>query len=618
MGKNLQVTKAGRTTYKKGLEAMAKLIKNIGRILKLLWFTDKKLTLATFGFQLLSQIESVASVYLFKLMIDNTVALISKSIQPQVALKNLTFYIILNFSLSTFISVLNNFADMVDSLLTEKLLNGINYQLMGIVNRLQMRFFEDPDFYDKYEKVRRSSQGRPIRVFYSLLEMFGELISAVSFLIILAFFQPLILILIVIGVLPLFIFNSFFARKKYVITDNRVPESRLVGYLSSMLFSEYNTKELRIFGLHRYFHQLYKNTYEKFNDENKRIWFRESLKRVPLQILSQTSSFIAFAYIAFKAIFGAITLGSFNFYQSAFSRCERSIRRIFRNLSGLYEENLYLNDLFEFLSLSESSFEKAGGQKVSEDKLEIKIEDLSFKYPGSKKFVLKKINMNIKPGESLALVGKNGAGKTTLVKLLCGLYQPTSGRILINGQPLETLDLEVYRRQIGIVFQDFSYYQFSAAENIGFGKLEELNNQKKIINAAKKAGAHEFIEKLPKGYKQRIGKQFEGGINLSMGQMQRLALARAFMADAPLMILDEPTSASDAEAEAKLYEQIEKIAEEKSLLLISHRFSTVKIAHKIYVIDQGKIIESGSHEQLLKKNDAYAKLYKIQAKGYKD
>jgi len=607
-----------QVTLKKSLETARQLFHNIGLTFKLLWLVDKKLTLTSFGFQVLSQLETIASVYLFKLMIDNVVALIGKNIEPQQAIKNMALYVALNFFFSTLISILNNYADMVDSLLTERLLNGINYRLLGIVNRLQMRFFEDPDFYDKYEKVRRSSQGRPIRVFYSVLETFGELISAASFLAILTYFQPLILVLIFIGVLPLFIFNSFFARKKYTVTDSRVPESRLVGYLSSMLFSEYNTKELRIYGLHRYFLKMYKDTCEKFNKENYLIWSRESNRRVPLQILSQASSFIAFGYIAFKAILGAISLGSFNFYNSAYNRSERSIRRIFRNLSGLYEENLYLNDLFEFLSLGESSFEKIGGRVIKGKDLEIKIENLSFKYPGNKDLVLNKVNMVIKPGKSMALVGKNGAGKTTLVKLICGLYQPTSGRILVNGQPLETLDLEAYRRQIGIVFQDFSYYHFSAGENIGFGKLERLKNQKMIESSARKAGADDFIKELPKGYQQRIGKQFEGGINLSVGQLQRLALARAFMADAPLMILDEPTSASDAEAEAKLYEQIEEMAEERSLFLISHRFSTVKIAHHIYVIDKGKIIEDGSHEELLKKNGAYAKLYKTQAKGYKD
>jgi len=607
-----------RITFAKSKQTLRRLLLNLKRTVSLLWAIDKKLTLTSFGFQLLSQIESLTSVYLFKLMIDNVVALINKNIEPQQALRNFTLYVFLNFSISTIISVLGNYANLVEGLLTEKLINGINYRLHRIANRLQIKYFEDPAFYDRYEKVRRSSQGRVIRVFYSITETFGEFISAVSFLVILAFFQPLILVLILIGVLPLFVFNSFFAHKKYLITDSRVPESRLINYLSSMLFSEFNTKELRIFGLHRHFQKLYEETSEKFNRENARVWLRESHKRVPLQILSQGSSFIAFAYIAYKAIFGAISLGSFNFYNSAYTRSERSIRRIFRNLSALYEENLYLNDLFEFLNLSESFFEKSGGKITAGNNLEIKIENLSFQYPGSKEYVLKNINLEIRPGESLALVGKNGAGKTTLVKLLCGFYEPTDGRILVNGQDLKLLDLEEYRKKIGVVFQDFSYYNFSAGENIGFGRLEEINNHKKIEAAAQKAGAREFIEKLPKKYNQLIGKQFEGGINLSIGQLQRLALARAFMADAPLMILDEPTSASDAEAEAKLYGQIEKIAEEKSLLLISHRFSTVKIAEKICVIDKGKIIEVGSHAELLKKGGSYAKLYRIQAKGYKD
>jgi ATP-binding cassette subfamily B protein len=295
------------------------------------------------------------------------------------------------------------------------------------------------------------------------------------------------------------------------------------------------------------------------------------------------------------------------------------LQMIFSDLSNLYENNLYLEDLFVLLNMPKTSYENSGSKKITDKNIEIKIENLSFKYPDSDKFVLRNINMTISPGQSMALVGRNGAGKTTLTKLLCGLYAPTEGRILINNIPLNELDIDSYRKLISIVFQDFSYYHFTARENIGFGDLNNLNDLDKIKISAKKAGADSFIVDLPNGYEQQIGKQFEQGVSLSVGQFQKLALARAFMRDAPIMILDEPTASSDTEAEIKLFKQIEHLVENKTVILISHRFSTVRIAKRIFVIDKGKIIEDGSHEDLMKiKDGTYARLYKMQKESYEN
>ncbi|MFH1960688.1 MAG: ABC transporter ATP-binding protein, partial [Patescibacteria group bacterium] len=384
------------------------------------------------------------------------------------------------------------------------------------------------------------------------------------------------------------------------------------------LFSEYNVKELRIFGLHNYFYKLYKEITERFFRQNRQIFSGQSKKRSIIQVVSESFWIFAYYFSAKKALFGLISIGTFNLYLSAFNRITNSLQMIFSDLATLYENNLYLEDLFVLLNMPKESFEQIGGKKIDNKEIEIKIENLSFSYPGSSKLVLKNINMVIKPKESVALVGHNGAGKTTFVKLLCGLYTPTSGQILINGIPLSELDLASYRQLVSIVFQDFSYYHFTAKENIGFGDLDNLHNDEKIISASKKAGAHEFISGLANGYKQQIGKHFEGGVNLSMGQFQKLALARAFMKDSSVMILDEPTASSDTKAELKLFSHIEKIADKKSLILISHRFSTVKIAQKIYVIEKGEIIEEGNHRSLMDKGGIYAKLYTMQAESYKD
>lgn len=596
----------------------AEVFVNVGKTLKLVWETDKKLTPLTFLLELVSHLLPVIRTWLIKLVIDQLTAVAMGDLDPDQAFREVIGLVGLMLVVTATRAVLDNIADITLQVLTEKLLNTVNYRLLETVNRLQMSSLEDPKFFDKYDKVRRQSAHRPIRVLTAIIRLFGQGVTGLSFFVALISFEPLLLIPLLLATIPLLIFDSFFAKKVYFVTDSRTPQSRLVNYLSYQMFSERSATELRIFGLHGYFYKLYKKLTEGFFRENTGLQKEQGIKRTLLGMFSEISYYAAYLYVAVDAVRGLISVGDFNFYVSALSRISSALERIFRHISGLYENSLYLNDLFEFLNLEPSRFEQGGEEIVTGKEIEIVIEDLSFKYLGSDQLVLRGIDMTIKPGESVALVGKNGAGKTTLVKLLCGLYQPTGGRILVNGISLENLDLEEYRKLISVIFQDFSFYHFTAAENIGFGNPKRVKDLPAIRQAAKKAGAHEFIEQYPKKYKQMMGKQFEGGIMPSIGQLQKLALARAFMKDVPIMIMDEPTASSDPEAELALFKQIKKFSEDKSLILISHRFSTVKIAKKIYVIEDGRITESGSHQELLDQGGTYARLYTIQAEGYKD
>lgn len=605
------------STLKKGLKGFLSVLNNTGSTLKLLWKIDKRLSIGVFVLQLLSNLDPIAQAYLIKLLVDTVVNIVSAKSSPQIGLPNIINIVLLLWVLNIMSSSLNIVSSALNQALSEKLLNNVNYRILEIANKLQVKYFEDPQFYDRYEKVRRNSGRRPLNVLSSIITISGQLVVGVSFLILILSFNPLVFVALFISTLPLFIYDSFLAKKIYFVTEGRVPESRLVNYLSGLLFSDFNIKELRVLGLHNYFYKLYKDVTEKFYKENVTIQKNQAAKRLFLLLIYDLAYFASYLYIAIKALFSIITLGSFTLYSTALSRISSSIRGIFSGLSDLYENNLYLSDLFEFFNFNESSFERRGTIKLGSSNLEIRLENVSFKYPGTHKLVLKDLNMVIRPGESVAIVGRNGAGKTTLVKLLCGFYEPTKGKILINSIPLEKLDLEEYRKLLGIMFQDFCYYHFSAAENIGFGKLQELHNKRKIVEASKKSGAHTFIDKFPYKYDQQIGKLFDKGVGLSIGQFQKLALARVFMSSAPLMILDEPTASADAEAELSLFKQIEQFSKDKALLLISHRFSTVRISKKIYVIDDGKIIEEGSHKELLKRKGLYSRLYNIQAQGYK-
>lgn len=283
----------------------------------------------------------------------------------------------------------------------------------------------------------------------------------------------------------------------------------------------------------------------------------------------------------------------------------------------IYEYNLYLDDLLEFLNLEPSAFESVKGNKIALSKVKLELKNVWFKYPGMEKWALKEINLTVEPGKSLALVGENGAGKTTLIKLICGFYQPTKGQILVNGYDLTRLNKKNYRKHIGVIFQDFTAFNLTARENIGFGKVEEVGNLNKVKKAAQKAGADAIIENLPKKYKTILGRVFEGGVQLSIGEWQKLALARAFMNDAPLLILDEPTAAVDAKTEYHIFKRFEEMTQEKSVILISHRFSTARIADRIVVVHKGKVAEEGTHRELLKAGGKYAELFSLQAEGYR-
>lgn len=603
---------------KQSVNAFKELVANITSTVRFLWQTDHKLTIISFVLETLDRLQPVATAYLIKLIIDQITLTVSGSILYNQALQQVTLLVGGLLAVNILSALISNVAQVTGQIYREKVLNRVNYALIEVVNNLEIKYLEDSAFYDKYSKVQRNSNYRPIRVLNNIIEIFGELVQSLSFIIAIIAFNPLLVLLLFASSLPILLFDFLFAKKIYFVTDNRVPESRFISYLSGALFNEYNAKEMRIYGLHKYFYKLYKQITEKFFIENIGIQKSQGIKRTFIELLSLIAYYLVYIYTALKALAGAITLGSFSFYTQAFSSINRSLRRIFRAFSELYENNLYLTDLYEFINMQPNKLESNRGKRFSARNLTIQVKDLCFKYPGSEKFVLKNINLTVSPGESIAIVGKNGAGKTTLVKLISGLYEPIEGEILVNGVPISEINIHDYRKHIGLIFQDFSYFHFKVKDNIGFGDLTHKDNMQAIKAAAKKAGAEEFIEQLPNKYNQQVGKLFEGGTNFSIGQFQKLALARAFMKNAPLLILDEPTASSDPEAELKLFKQLIKTAKHQALILISHRFSTVKIAQKIYVIDNGRIVEQGSHAELMKRNGVYAKLYSIQAEGYRD
>jgi ATP-binding cassette subfamily B protein len=398
----------------------------------------------------------------------------------------------------------------------------------------------------------------------------------------------------------------------------RTPEGRKQGYYNQLMTNNQDVKEVKLFNIGKYLMDAYLAIFRRVHQERRRLAGKRQQANLVFNLLSKAGFYGVYGSIIYRTIQRAVTIGDMTMYAQAFTRSQEYLESILRSTSRLYEMNLFLSSFFEFMDLQSQVTSPANPQPFPapiEKGLEFR--NVSFKYPGSEKWALKNVSLTLQPGEAIAIVGKNGAGKTTLVKLLTRLYDPLEGEILLDGVNIREFDLTTYRQQIGVLFQDYTHYLLSAKENIGFGKVEEVDNMSRIVASAQKSGAHEFIEKLPNRYDNTLGKWFEQGEELSIGQWQKVALARAFMRDAPLLVLDEPTASLDPEAEYEVFRQFIELTRGKMTILISHRFSTVRLADRIIVFDEGEIIEQGSHQKLMAQNGLYARLFNMQAEGYR-
>jgi ATP-binding cassette subfamily B protein len=400
--------------------------------------------------------------------------------------------------------------------------------------------------------------------------------------------------------------------------SRRAPESRLLNYIENLLTNNETVKEIKLFGLGPSLKDRYETLFTQFLEEDTSIARRNTFASLAWGMISNLAYYGSYIWVIIRTITQAITLGDMTMFLSVFRQSQRAVQSLLENFNRLYENNLYLDNLIDFLKIEPALLSPENG-KIAPAPIEqgVRFENVSFKYPGSEKYVLKNVNLFIKPGESIALVGLNGAGKTTLIKLLTRLYDPTEGRITLDGTDLRDFDMKSLHQRFGVIFQDFVRYQFSVKENIGFGQIEDLDNQNRIEEAADKGGASEVVSELPEGFDTVLGRRWNRGHELSGGQWQKIALSRAFMRKAEVLILDEPTSALDAQAEYEIFLRFRELMQGRIAVLISHRFSTVRMADRIVVLSEGRIIELGSHEDLMARNQSYAHLFNLQAEGYR-
>jgi ATP-binding cassette subfamily B protein len=587
-------------------------LRNIRPLVKMVWETGPSLTVATVVMRLTKALIPVAMLWVSKLIIDGVVTLISAGKGPP-----LWGLVAAEFGLAVSSDVLGRGIALADSLLGDRFTNQVSVKLMRHASQLDLTAFEDPVFYDKLERARRQTTGR-ITLISSLLGICQDFVTLVSLSGALILFSPWLFLLLPIAVLPSFLGETHFASLAYSMLYSWTPQRRELDYLRLLGASNQSAKEVKIFGLGEYLAERYARISDRFYAENKTLAFRRAGFGALLNLLGTGGYYGAYVFILVKTISGAISVGSLTFLAGSFSRSRTLIESILSGFTSLSEQALFLNDLFEFFEM-EPTIRSAPGALPAPRPIRrgFEFRHVAFSYPGSSRLIVRDINFHLEPAEKIALIGANGAGKTTLVKLLARLYDPTAGQILLDGVDLREYSVEDLRKEIGVIFQDYMRYEMLVKENIGFGKIEDLHLESSIRDAAQKSQALGVIARLPEGFDQMIGRRFDGGVDLSGGEWQKMALARAYMRDAQLLILDEPTATLDARAEYEVFLRFADLTKDRMSVLISHRFSTVRMANRILVLENGEILEQGSHGQLVALGGRYAELFELQAAGYR-
>ncbi|GAB3976706.1 ABC transporter ATP-binding protein [Spirosoma terrae] len=593
---------------------------NLPAFFRLVWETSPGLFLGNAALRLIRAAIPAATLYVGKLIIDQVVLLTKQSggTNPDSDIVNYLWWLVAaEFGLAILSTTIGRAVSLMDSLLGDLFANKTSVRLMEHAASLDLEQFEDPTFYDKLERARRQTTGRTVL----LSGVFGqvqELISVGFLAAGLAVYNPWLLLLILVAVTPSFIGDNYFNQRSYSLSRSWTPERRELDYLRYVGASDETAKEVKIFGLSDFLIDRFRSLSWDYFQKNRALAISRASWGTLLTGLGTAGYYGAYVWIVMRAIHGQISLGDLTFLAGSFRQVRSSLEGILLQLSSLTQEAVYLQDLFDYFSIQPLIHSPRTARPFPSPIREgFVFENVGFKYANNtERWALRNLSFTLQAGEKLALVGENGAGKTTLVKLLARLYDPTEGRILLDGYDLKEYDLMELRRNIGVIFQDYTRFKMSAGVNIAVGDIDERTNQPRIETSAQRSLADSVIAKLADGYNQQLGRSFNKGVELSGGEWQKVALGRAYMRDAQLIILDEPTAALDARAEYEVFQRFAKLTEGRSSVIISHRFSTVRMADRILVLENGTLLEIGSHYELLEKDGRYAELFGLQARGY--
>jgi len=599
-------------------------MRNIPPFLREIWGTSRPLTVASISLRLVRAFVPIATLYIGKLIIDEAVRLIALGVAHELAdawragvLDHLLSLLGLEFALAIGSDLLGRLTGYVDSLLSEKFTNATSIRLMEHAATLDLEDFEDADLQDKLDRARRQTMGR-MGLLGQLFGQAQDAITVVSFAVGLLAYAPWLMVLLAVALIPAFVGESHFNALNYSLNFQWTPERRQLEYLRQMGASVETAKEVKIFNLNRFLIDRFRVLSEKFYAANRKLAGRRAFWGTLLAALGTLGYYVAYAYIAWRTVRGDFTIGDLTFLAGSFRRLRQLLESLLSGFSQVAGQALYLDDLYSFFEIVPEIASKPDAVPVPDPiRQGFVFENVGFRYEGNERWALRGLSFELHAGEVLALVGENGAGKTTLVKLLARLYDPDEGRILLDGRDLRDYDLDDLRANTGVIFQDFVRFHLTAAENIGVGQIDAMDDRARIERAARKGMADEVVASLPKGYDQVIGRRFKDGVDLSGGQWQKIAIARAYMRDAQVMILDEPTAALDARSEFEVFERFKELSDGKTAVLISHRFSSVRMADRILVLADGKVEASGTHEQLMAQGGRYAELFELQAAGYR-
>ncbi len=590
-----------------------------GRTLGLVWRSSPRGTVALAALTLVSAVIPPAIAYVGKIIIDAVVESRSTAtaLLHDAAVNRALSWVVLELGLVMLSALLERALGLVRQLVGTRLGIDVNVMILEKALRLDLRHFENAEFYDKLTRARREASSRPLSLIQENFQVLRNGLTLAGYMAMLAGFSAWTVLALLVATVPAFLAEAKFSGVAFRLRNWRSPDARQLSYLEYVMANDEHAKEVKLFGLGGMLLDRYKTLAERFYKEDRKVALRRAGWTYVLSLISTVAFYGCYVLVAWSTIAGSLSLGDMTLYVVAFRQGQQSFQSILSALGGMYEDNLYMSNLFDFFAI-ETDKPRAALGAIARNEEGIRFEDVGFRYPDATTWALRGINVFIPKGQSLALVGENGAGKTTFIKLLTRLYEPTEGRVFLDGRDLADWDETDLRKRIGVIFQDFNQYQFVLRENIGVGSVEHVEDEPRVLRAADRGGARELVATLGQGVETQLGRWFKDGVELSGGQWQKVALARAFMREsADILVLDEPTAALDAEAEHAVYQRFRELAAGRTTILISHRFPTVRMADHILVLENGQVIEQGSHQTLIAAQARYAHLFGLQAQGYR-